>query len=274
MPGEPERMRKTLRELGKLLESLPADPAPRKVHKLRTASRRVQALAAVLERVHPKRSRRLIKAIEPVRRAAGGVRDMDVLMALARRLDRSGAPGSLDHLLAYLENARQQHASELMCVLHDRHKAVLKQLKQYAKNLPSIPKPAKKGPRAQRKPYREEIHAMATSIVRELGAYRHFDAENLHDFRLKIKALRYTLQLDENAENDLVAALGDVQRRIGDWHDRQQLAEIAREVLRLEKDQTLVERIEGNARRKYDRAIAAAYALRQKYLAMPLAVGA
>ena len=80
MADELERVRKALRELGKSLESLNGDSAPEDVHKLRTASRRVEAIAGVLGAADGKKSRRLVKAIEPVRKAAGGVRDMDVLL--------------------------------------------------------------------------------------------------------------------------------------------------------------------------------------------------
>jgi len=75
MAGELERVRKALRELGKSLESLHGESAPKDVHKLRTASRRVEAIAGVLQAADGKKSRRLVKSIEPVRKAAGGVRE-------------------------------------------------------------------------------------------------------------------------------------------------------------------------------------------------------
>ena len=86
MTGELERVQKALRELGKSLKSLPANPAPKEVHKLRTAARRVEAIAGALPEAEGKASRRLVKSIEPLRKAAGGVRDMDVLAANARKL--------------------------------------------------------------------------------------------------------------------------------------------------------------------------------------------
>ena len=60
---------------------------------------------------------------------------------------------------------------------------------------------------------------------------RRLTQSNIHAFRLKVKELRYILQLYADADPGLVDALGEVQRRIGDWHDWQQLAEIAREIL-------------------------------------------
>jgi hypothetical protein len=54
MAGELERARKAVRELNKTLKNLPADPPPNEVHKLRTASRRVEAIAAALAQVESK----------------------------------------------------------------------------------------------------------------------------------------------------------------------------------------------------------------------------
>ena len=140
MADELERVRKALRELGKSLQSLTGDSAPKDVHKLRTASRRVEAIAGVLEAAGGKKSRRLVKSIEPVRKAAGGVRDMDVLLADARKLARYSHGESLNHLVAHLETAREQNAGELQHALHHRRKTVLEDLKEYSglsRRLPS-----------------------------------------------------------------------------------------------------------------------------------------
>jgi CHAD domain-containing protein len=99
MAGELERARKAVRELNKTLKNLPEDPPPDEVHNLRTASRRVEAIAAALAQVESKESRRTLRAIEPIRKAAGGVREMDVLQANARRLARTSAGDSLTRLI-------------------------------------------------------------------------------------------------------------------------------------------------------------------------------
>jgi len=280
MADELERVRKALRELGKSLQSLSGDSAPKDVHKLRTASRRVEAIAGVLEAAGGKKSRRLVKSIAPVRKAAGGVRDMDVLLADARKLARYSDGASLNHLVAHLETARQQNAGELQHALHHRRKTVLEDLKEYSGLIQAALKRAKlqraKSPShasAQASQTQEQVHSAAMNVVRELGDWKPLDAGNLHEFRLKVKHLRYTLQLDANADPGLVEALGHVQRSIGNWHDWQQLKEIAREVLVLEQDQPLIDRIDATVKRRLDGALAAANALRGKYLNMPLAIG-
>jgi CHAD domain-containing protein len=276
MADELERVRKALRELGKSLQSLNGDSAPKDVHKLRTASRRVEAIAGVLEAADGKKSRRLVKSIEPVRKAAGGVRDMDVLLADARKLARYCDGESLNHLVAHLETARQQNAGELQHALHHRRKAVLEDLKEYSKFVALVAKHAQSSSRsgAQASRTQEEIHSSAMNVMRELGDWKPLDADNLHEFRLKVKQLRYTLQLDAQADASLVEALGDVQRRIGDWHDWHQLEGIARAVLIYDEDRALLDRIGETVKRRFDRALAAANALRGKYLNIPLAMGA
>ena len=276
MADELERVRKALRELGKSLESLHGESAPKDVHKLRTASRRVEAIAGVLQAADGKKSRRLVKSIEPVRKAAGGVRDMDVLLADARKLARYCDGESLGHLVEHLETARQQYAGELQHALHHRRKAVLADLKEYSKFVASAAKHAQSGSHADEKASRaqEEIHSSAMNVLRELGDWQPLEAENLHEFRLKVKQLRYTLQLDAQSDAALVEALGDVQRRIGDWHDWHQLEQIARQALLLEEDRALLDRIGETVKRRFDRALAAANALRGKYLNIPPAMGA
>ncbi len=274
MADELERVRKALRELGKSLQSLNGDSAPKDVHKLRTASRRVEAIAGVLGATDRKKSRRLVESIEPVRKAAGGVRDMDVLLTDTRKLARYAHGESLAHLVAHLKIVRQQNADELQHALHHRHKAIEQSLKEYSRFVASILKRTKSTSRsgADANQNQEIIHGAAMNVVRELGDWKPLDAGNLHEFRLKVKLLRYTLQLDAQADPALVEALGDVQRRIGDWHDWQQLGEIARQILPDEKDRALLDRIAKTVKRSFDRALTAAHALRGRYLNMPLAI--
>jgi CHAD domain-containing protein len=275
MADELERARKALRELGRSLKSLPRNPLPKEVHKLRTATRRVEAIAAALEPVEKKASRRLLKSIEPVRKAAGGVRDMDVLIANARKLARHSAGDSLTRLLKHLEIARQQNAEVLQRALSRRHDVARENLKQYAKIVRSALSPAEGGEPASKQAMQthEGVHAAAMGVVRELGAWPPLTAENIHAFRLKVKQLRYVLQLSADADAGLVDALGNVQRRVGDWHDWHQLEEIALEVLNPERDQALLARIAQTVKRKFDQALAAANALRGRYLTMPFAAG-
>ncbi len=275
MESELERAQKAFRELGKSLRSLHSDPPPKEVHKLRTATRRVEAIAAAVLPGDERKSRRLLKSIEPVRKAAGGVRDMDVLTSNARKLARYATGDSLTRLIDLLQNARQQNAAELRRALGRRRKAARHHLKEYSRFVQSALAPANSPASRNGKPVHphEGVHTVAMSAFRALGEWPPLDAGNIHAFRLKVKELRYTLQLSAESDPAFVDALGDVQRRIGAWHDWHQLAEIASEVLQLEQDRALLTRINETANRRFHQALAAANGLRGKYLTAPAMQG-
>jgi CHAD domain-containing protein len=275
MADEPERAWKSLRELNKSLKSLRGEPSPKDVHKLRTATRRVEAITSALPLADGKESRRLLKSIEPVRKAAGGVRDMDVLLANARKLARYVPGEGLTRLLGTLANARQQNAVELQRALDRKGAAARENLKKYSKLVRSTLNGTNSAASNGGKPdhLHLDFHVQAMNVVRELSDWPPLDESNLHAFRLKVKQLRYILQLDADADPGFVAALGGVQRRIGDWHDWQELEEIAREVLDPERDAALLTRIAQATKRRYGKAISASNALRGKYLAPPFAEG-
>ena len=276
MAEELERAQKALHDLGTSIESLHCDPSPKSVHKLRTASRRVEAIAAALDPADGKRSRHLAKSMEPVRKAAAQVRDLDVLAANARKLARHGAGEPLAHLLAGLKAARLESAADLVRSLRHRRKNVERDLREFSRSVRAALKPAKSSSSSNTESgqTQDEIHSAAVNLVRELGAWPPLDEHNLHAFRLKVKQLRYTLHLDTNANAALMEALVDVQRLIGDWHDWQQLEETARAHLIGEEDCVLFDRIAATVRRRFNRALAAANGLRSKYLATPQTMGA
>jgi len=258
-----------------MLKSLNGDSSVRQVHKLRTTTRRVEAIAAALASNDAKKSRRLLRSIEPVRKAAGGVRDMDVLIANARKLARHSAGDSLTRLLEHLQIARQQKAEELRRALGRRRDAAREDLKEYFRLVRSVLAPVIDPALAKARadqPH-EGVHTAAMNVLRELGEWPPLDAENIHAFRLKVKELRYILQLSANSDVGLAEALGNVQRRIGDWHDWHQLEEIAREVLDAERDHAILVRIAQTVKRKFGQALAAANRLRGTYLSTPFVAG-
>ncbi len=214
------------------------DPPPAEVHKLRTTTRRVEAIVSVLTQVEGKESRRLLKSIEPIRKAAGGVREMDVLIGNARRLARYVEGDSLTRLVEQLHIARRQNAAELRRVLGRRRTAARENLKAYSSLIRKAmaQEERKASANGLPDPSHEGVHSAAANVVRELGAWPPLNTENIHAFRLKVKELRYILQLSASANSELGEALGNVQRRIGDWHDWHQLHEIASEILTPERD--------------------------------------
>lgn len=265
---ELERAEKALRQMRELLKSLPDDPAPDEVHTLRTRARRIEAVAAALEPVDGKAAKQLVKALKPVRKAAGGVRDMDVLTADLRGIPQDRMNGAQVRLLEHLGSMRRQNADALMDAVGRQRKAALRQLKKFVRAVESVAN-GEKPPRVevlQALASKDGNGSLASDLIEELSRWPRLNAENIHPFRLKVKELRYVLQLFPDADQQFIAALGKVKDEIGDWHDWQQLGEIAHKVLDGETDKLLLETIRSAEKRKFSRALTSAQSLRRRHL--------
>lgn len=263
MAGETERAHKVLRELGKLLKSMPAKPAPADVHKLRTTARRVEAIANALQ-PGAENSRDLLKPLAHLRKAAGGVRDMDVLTANARKLVPHFSGDSMAFLLEHLGSRRAKNATKLRHALVRDAEAVSSEMKHFARRLRA---PA---PEADSATAENPFLLAARRTAHQLGTWPALSEHNIHEFRLELKQLRYLLQFLDRADDDFVVALSRVQRRIGEWHDWQQLREIAGNIIDPAKDRELLHGIGKVVQEKLCRALAAAKELRRRSLRGPI----
>ncbi|MFP5250679.1 MAG: CHAD domain-containing protein, partial [Acidobacteriota bacterium] len=127
-----DRVEKPLWKLRKLLKSLPEDPAPADVHKLRTRARRIEAVASAWAPAGGKESKRLLKAIQPVRKAAGSVRDMDVLTGNLLHMEMTRSSDSRLRLIEHLGGARVASAGDLLETVGRQRKKARRELKNYA----------------------------------------------------------------------------------------------------------------------------------------------
>lgn len=255
------RMEKPLRQLRSLLGQFPQDPAPGAVHRLRTRSRQVEALAAALPPSGEKLTRRLLKSIKSVRKAAGRVRDMDVLAAHAHTLPAEPYGAALARLIAYLGQSREKHARELLQTIAERRKTARDSLKSYARQME-----IGKDSAAFAREAEELVHAAEARITAEISRRPTLTARNLHAFRLNVKELRSTLQLLSAPDRDFIDALGVVKDKIGEWHDWLQLGKTAAQVLDARQDRALLAAIQETRRHKLREALLSAQSLRQALL--------
>ena len=250
MELELENVRRPVRQLRKLLKGLAANASVQEVHDLRTRARRVEAIAGMEIAGGGRARRRVVKALKPLRKAAGVVRDMDVLAARARTLVGRGCDDSVAALVEALRARRVEGARELAAAAKEDGAEARARLKEFARR---IEKRARAG---------EDTDA-AVKLMDELSGWPAFSAENLHAFRIKVKELRYVLQLAGAADARFVRALEKVKARIGDWHDWLELRRIAGEV---QGRGALLKVIEGIEGERLKRALTAARGLRARYL--------
>src|SRR5579863_4507902 len=133
MEIERNHAQKPLRKLRKALKCLPTDPKAEDVHTLRTQSRRLEATVDALMLDKKKTARRALKAVTPVRKAAGDVRDMDVLVGNVLALSPNRQDDSLMRLVEHLAERRVESARDLHRTVAENRRAARRNLKQYEK---------------------------------------------------------------------------------------------------------------------------------------------
>ena len=208
----------------------------------------------------------MLKTLKPVRKAAGEVRDMDVLAAKARTLTGQ-RNDSVARLVEHIVDTRIESARELLQTLAKRQKKTRRSLKGFSKQIAQKFTAKSSGPKAD--PARNWLKDDATlRLVADLNQWPELDAENLHSFRLKVKELLYVLHLVRNADVEFIDALGKAKEEIGDWHDWHQLAIIAQQTLNAQSDRAALKRIEETSKKKLDLALASARDVKSRVLSV------
>lgn len=261
MSLDPKKLEKPLVKLRKLVRKVSKVPTQDEVHDIRTNTRRLEAVLEALHLEGRRKGRRLLRAVTPIRKKAGNVRDMDVLTGFSATLSRDGDDQCLVKLLEHLGVERARGASTLRKTVAKRRRPASKRLKACAS---LIDKNFVKRPARKQREWPEDATAVALRVSGELTRWPRLSATNLHPFRLKVKELRYILQLS-GEDNELTDRLGEAKDQIGEWHDWTELDSIAKEVLSDCKNCKVIAEIEQTAREKFQAALQTAQQLRSKY---------
>ena len=269
MSLNPGKLQKPLRKLRKMVKRFPRKSSPDLVHDLRIHTRRTEALLQALRLDSKSNEQQLLKAVKPVRKRAGKVRDMDVLTGLVTRLHPDGEQDCLLELLEYLGAEHDRQVRKLRNAVRSRGGEIRRRLKRTSRFIAkfidkTLARDEKQPGRASGWP--ADAMAAALELSAELAQWPRLDAENLHPYRLKVKELRYILQLADKPETAFVKMLGDVKDAIGEWHDWQELGGIAKKVL-IHGPRCEVLRLIGSMNRtKFEHALSLANRMRQEYL--------
>ncbi len=208
------------RKLSRIAKKVSTDPDPERVHQLRTTVRRLETLLAA---AGIKRGK-LLKQLARMRRRAGKVRDVDVQIKALReiRLEASGTEKA--RVLRHLQKTHRKRARKLMAAAQ----------KELADRLQSRLNAALLKVIMQSATPRKDYTAAALDRFAKLAAsYPTFKEENLHQFRMACKRVRYLAEMsgETPAAERVVAQLKRIQDAIGDWHDWLTLTETAENVI-------------------------------------------
>ena len=253
--------RKQITQLHKLLKRFPRQPLPEDVHRLRGQIRTLEAIGDALTSGRDRKVRRLLKALVLISKAAGKVRDMDVLVGLACSLPTSRKDECLVQLLEYLGERRFKAAAKLHAIISAKREEAFDSLKQCSRLIDkSLVRSKKKA--ATR--LSMNIVGVAQAHARELSNCPRLTKDSLHLFRLQVKELRSILQLLAGSDTKFIAALGEAKDEIGAWHDWNVLAAISQRVVGRNPACKLQKQVQLISREKLKRAIAVANELRKK----------
>ena len=260
MPFDPDYLHKPFAKLEKIAKpsSKLADPA--RVHKIRTNTRRIEAILGSLEFSTSRRRNALLQHLKKIRRIAGQVRDMDVLTGKAADVSVSDERNCQVRLLEYLGQQRHREAKRLQRTLKKRGKPVRSALRTLSAELQSAT--------ATRTQASDSLEGKAAGAGvehgKQLQRFATLNRRNLHEFRKSGKQLRYVLQMTKPRDESLVEALTDMQTSIGEWHDWEQLLGIAKNVLTHGAKCGLVRELQLHADESFDHALKLATTVRRR----------
>jgi CHAD domain-containing protein len=203
------------------------------VHRVRTGSRRLQAMLEAMLREnatfaldHP--ARPWLRQLKQIRRSAGPVRDLDVHRKLLGNLVGAAAPGSdaetkqAEMLDEWLKGERKHLARGMQKQLRKRQHGLADRQAAVLNAIGSVPLESVRTARSADAVALEDFLLAADAMPM-------LDAENLHDLRKMTKKARYVAEsaAEKGPYSGVAKALKRVQDAIGEWHDWQCLLEEA-----------------------------------------------
>lgn len=201
-----------------------ADQDIEHVHRLRVSTRRaIAALKLYQDWLAPKPYRWLKKRLKKIRRAAGTARDLDVL---ADRINQQfGAQG---HALLDEIAEHRAAAQPAIVVIAARCRHQDRYARQSRKLIEHVRQPYGKvreieAPVAFRAWAREELGMKAETFFAGVPNSE-ADTATLHQFRIRTKALRYTIELvsstfDKSLRTEAYPLVEELQERLGEIND-------------------------------------------------------
>ena len=261
MSVDRNRLRKSVGKLRKLLKKHKSID-PKEIHDFRTHARRFEASAEALGFKRRGNKGRLFQDLAELRKLAGKVRDMDVFTGCVLTLDVEGEQDCAVRLLEYLGGKRFRRTKKMMRQVAKYRRRLSQGLK---KSLAHIEKLLDDADAKSAAP----ADAMASALERSsrLKKPARLNKGNLHSYRLKVKELRYVLQMSDAAEHQkFTDKLSEVKDAIGEWHDWDELSGIATGLLNHGNRCKLLRELKAVRNTKYDHALSLANGMRDTYL--------
>ena len=267
MALDAKRVQKPVRKLRKFLKRIPKRPSSDAIHDLRTNTRRFETNVEALGLSSKRNERRALRLLACLRRRAGKIRDMDVLTSYGLTVRVNGEQDCLVQLLENLGANRSKHVKKLRTANAKYGSELRRRLKRTRAKFDKLLQQTDGSSDGTTNVAAAEAITRAIELSSELKDPPRLGKSNLHPFRLKVKELRYVLQLADRADQQrFVDKLGEVKDAIGEWHDWEELIAIANDVLDHGPQCKLLQQLRKISNSKYEHALAVATDLRRAIL--------
>jgi CHAD domain-containing protein len=263
-----DRIQDNIGKLRKIYKNPAKLRTPKRVHHLRTRTRRIEALLPAAHLDSGRNARRLLRELRPARKRAGKVRDMDVLTAhlLELKVDRNGERDCQVQLLEHLGSERYRQGKKLEREVRKHRADVRARLRRLSREIQSATESNTRSNAGTRAP-RTNAAAAALELANELSDPKTLSRTNLHPYRKKVKQLRYVLKSAQgNPDEKFTDALDACKDAIGEWHDWEELIAIANEVLDHGRGCKLIEQLKTVARQKFETALGVTNEMRSRFV--------
>jgi CHAD domain-containing protein len=217
------RLREHLTGLEAAIALCLADPKPKCVHQIRTATRRIEAdliLLGLLRGLpnHAKPAAKVQRLLRKLRRVASRVRDMDVQRDLLQPTRQSEARA----LRRHLKHQRHIEASHLHHVLKTLDPTVLERLQETLSSAESMTLSSRQLAKSA-----EDWFAQQTA---DLNLQTETDEDRLHAIRKAAKLARYMAE-SAPVPQRIAQHFERIQQLGGEWHDFLALAHTSKRFL-------------------------------------------
>jgi|KBSMisStandDraft_5_1062788.scaffolds.fasta_scaffold00507_11 CHAD domain-containing protein len=259
-----EHVHRPVRKIRKLLKKLPKQPSSEQVHQLRTNFRRLETILASLSL--DRQEHQMLKRLARLRRKAGGVRDMDVLIGYVPTVQTDSEQTCTVRLLEHLGDRRRKEAKKLHAITTKKGQQVRSALKRVDRRLEKA-LCEKQEKSCDPVPARSQAAASALALESALALPHRLNRQNLHPYRIRVKKLQNVLRLGEgSSDREFLKALSHVKDAIGEWHDWEALQAVALEVLNHGAKCEIIRQIRNSCAEKYDTALSEAHKMRRRYV--------
>ena len=216
----------------RLLRKLSNNPTAGQIHGFRTTARRIEALVASVFDEPGKNERKLLKQLNRVRRRAGRVRDLDIQIKNLQDLQLDREAQCRQQVLRHLREGRKKAFKKLADSLDERTVDRLQKRLRRAAGKISTVRSNHSGGSSNGSKKQPTARAYAAQRLQLLQQKLPLSEQTVHEYRLRCKRLRYTLELSSDPEAAaLIEQLKEVQDAVGKWHDSTVLLETAQAVI-------------------------------------------